>query len=440
MADLIIGISQQTCNEVSADVFSRFKSSDIFTGAGSGPPPDFSYTWAVIEAPVFDLSPPAQGNARKFYADRLELPHHRRGAFYHPVSTFLQEAPAFQIGLPTVRLQFTLSGTKGEPFDISVKVDCSLTADEAGITRLTPFNATADLKEIKDQFTRKVINDEVLPVLLERQRQLLSTLSIPAIKDWEGVTFGLPTPAIKNGYLVVSLQMTNLNHAPGGFAPELPTGSNFFLLASVNLLEQAARVGISAIPISGSGRESEGPLFADWHYGLSLHNARIGLPGDYPVVTLSMGGSVGASAGLDMGCTDLSAGLGLAAKAEPDPSVTLEMAVSGNNEISARAKQVSYFIIIVYPDGGVVSWITGGFISLLTMAIANSITGQFMPKLREIYFKVGKVPAFSLKEYGTTFDIEPLPRSFRNYEGMLLTEGEVRITVSGSGKDSGGSV
>lgn len=423
MADLQITISQQACNDATSAVFAQLGGTSAFSGSGTDTNDDIDYTWQITQAPQFDLSPSAQDAARQFYVPRIQHPEHLQADYYQGLQEYLATGPAFQVILPVVQLQFTISGTKGQPFDIVVTVNCELDSGDGTISIKT---TSATETGAPDPFTKQVIDEYILPDILKSQTKILSNITLPPV-SWNGINFGAPSVDIQGSAVVISFNLLNGKKVAEG--PALPESGQVSVTISAALLQAAVQANIGSLQFSDSGEADSDPFFADYHYSLCPDNPQVGIGDGQVLVYLSLEGGVGANVGLKLKCKKLSVGVDLGAKAEPNPFLTFEVSCDGN-DIKVRTVNVSPVAVIVYPTGNVASWITGWFLSILLTAVSSTIVNQFTPLLSAFKFTVGKVPSFSLPVADQTFTIQPQLSSFAVSGDYLVGTGSFQVTVS----------
>jgi hypothetical protein len=428
MADVIVGLSQDALNKVFKQVYDRLGSS-VFSGAGDVPDLNITYSWKILQAPVADLTPAAVQRSREYYLQRLQEPHHQKASYNTSLTQYAgEEGPAFMVYQDHVEVQITKDGKPGHPFSIKLDLKNRVKTSTDGKLGLTIFHVTVE--NAPDPGTKGLLEKYILPNVVKSLNSILSNLDIPRLQ-WENINLGFPNISISQGKLIVSLQLQNL---PAGVTPALksfPEGSEFFMLVSENIMQAAANKGVFNVSGGDSGRESASPLFAEWHYNFNLHTPRVGIDGAGIRVNLSLGGSCGARAGMDLGCLgDLAAGVGLGARTEPNPNVSLAVDVNASNKITVTTTSVSPFAIICYPSGGIVEWITGSLISLIVTAVASSASATLTGLLKGISFSVGEIPTATFSQSGVNFSFKPSGLRLNNFMGMLNIQGNVQINVS----------
>lgn len=419
--DAAIALSQSELNMAVAAIYNKvypnaFKGSQAVNQLGID-----SVEWNVAQAPVFNLSPPAQQAALTAFKNNLKA----SGNLYN---TGLNEAdahalldnslPTFALDLPQVVM--TLVPQTGTPFPIvltNVTAQCFISVSGSTIS-LNPQNVTADpLPDPTNEFFVKLV---ILPQLTTALQSLLSGLTIPPFQ-LNGISFSYPSVNIVDGYIIaaVNLAAKGAPAAPGGGNW---TGAGFSMLLSQDLVQaNASSLGKN---FGDSGKGGSHWAGYDWSYNLSLVNPSVSItPSGGVDVGFSLSGSVAAEAYI----VYIPIGIGYTASAVPTPTAHCVVNPSGG-QLHIVTSSVSTFTVLVVPSGSVSEKIAGWILEAIVEAVSASVAPVISSFLGGINLASIDIPAYTENVAGTFITLTPGNLSVSNINGYLALGGSLLVS------------
>ncbi|MFF7725439.1 hypothetical protein [Streptomyces sp. NPDC008001] len=425
--DLMVGADVGIVNETSREVYGQlypryFTGSQPFDVEGT----TFTVSWDVKEAPVFHLTPPAQSE------DALRAQLTTGGAAGRLTEAELGEHVAalrdsldtstFQVRLPLVHVKVDSGGGNPVEEDIAVTVDVQATTSGTGLFSLNPLKATADAPRKVDKiFLDKV----VLPNVLEQSRAVLSGITLPA-PQIPGLSLSTPVPVIQPQRAMAALNL--LEHGiPKPPFPDSWPQRPFFALLGQDAVERIAQVATAYLEgktfPAGDHKDFAGSS-AYYDATIAVHNVRCEVVwADEPAVRVHAAVSGSGSAGIKWiwgTSTDAFYDLRL----EPDPTVTLTLAMSGTT-LKATAVDVSSFDLKLEPT-------RGDIVSMIFSWVVNSLSSTFgdvvRNALRGIEFEVGTFPAIPIDVDPVHLDVTPADLTLVRFGDAIAVQGDVTVT------------
>ncbi|WP_144440676.1 hypothetical protein [Streptomyces roseifaciens] len=425
--DLMVGVNADVVNSTSKEVYGQlypqyFTGSQPFDVEGV----TFTVSWDVKEAPVFDLTPQAHSEAE--LRDRLtsgwaagQVTEAELAEHVAALRASL-DGSTFQVRLNLVHVKVDSGDGNPVEEDIAVTVQVQATTSDKGLFSLNPLGATADAPSRVDKiFLDKV----VLPNVLEESRKVLSGITLPT-PQIPGLSLSAPVPVLRPQRAVAALNLAEHGTPKPPFPDDWPQ-SPFFALLGRDAVERIAQVATSYLEgktfPAGDHKDFAGSS-AYYKADISIHNVRCEVVwDDVPTVRVHMAVSGSGSAGINWfwgGSTDAFYDLHL----EPDPTVTLTLAMSGTT-LKATATEVSSFDLKLVPTrGDIVSMI----FSWVVDALSSTFGGIVGSALRGVEFPVGAFPAIPIDVEPVHLDATPADLTLSRFGDALALQGDVTVT------------
>ncbi|MFE1772744.1 hypothetical protein [Streptomyces sp. NPDC059008] len=426
--DLAVGANVDVVNATSKEVYKQlypryFTGSQPFDVEGT----TFTVSWDVEEAPVFDLTPPPSISEAALRAHLTEGPAAGRiaeGELAEHVTALRDslDGSTFQVRLNKVHIKVDSGDGNPVEEDIAVTVDVQATTSDTGMFSLNPLKAIADAPSKVD----KVFLDKVvLPNVLDQSRKVLSGITLPA-PQIPGLALSTPVPVIQPQQAVAALNLAEHGTPQPPFPDSWPQRPFFALLGrdAVERIAQVATAYLEGKPFhAGDSKDFLGSS-AYYKADVTIHNVRCEVVwGDVPTVRVHTAVSGSGSAGINWiwgGSTDAFFDLFL----EPDPTVTLTLAMSGTT-LKATAVDVSSFDLKLVPTrGDIVSMI----VSWVVDALSSTFGGIVGSALRGVEFPVGDFPAIPIDVDPVHLDATPTGLTLARFGDALALQGDVTVT------------
>ncbi|MEH6373190.1 hypothetical protein V7793_02320 [Streptomyces sp. KLMMK] len=424
--DLMVGANADVVNSTSREVYEQlypqyFTGSQPFGVEGT----TFTVSWDVKEAPVFDLTPPAQSDedlrahltagAAVGAMTESELSEHV------PALRASMDGSTFQVRLNRVHVK--IGSGDGDPVeeDVAITVDVQAATSDTGLFSLNPFKATADAPSKVDKiFLDKV----VLPNVLDQSRKVLSGITLPA-PQIPGLPLSTPVPVIQPQQAVAALNLAEHGVPKPPFPDSWPQSPFFALLGrdAVERIAQLATGYLEGKTFPAGDSKNIGVGTAYYKATIAIHNVRCEVAwDDVPTVRVHTAVSGSGSAGINWilgGSTDAFFDLHL----EPDPTVTLTLTMSGTT-LKATAVDVSSFDLKLVPTRGdivslIVSWVVD--------ALSSTFGGIVGSALRGVEFPVGTFPAIPIDVDPVHLDVTPTNLTLGRFGDALALQGALHV-------------
>lgn len=425
--DLMVGANADVVNETSKEVYGQLYP-QYFTGSHPFDVEQVTFTvsWDVKEAPVFDLTPPAQSEAalRARLAEGPAAGRMTEDELAEHVAALRDslDGSTFQVRLKLVHVKVDSGDGNPAEEDIAVTVQVQAVTSQTGLFSLNPLGATADAPSRVDKiFLDKV----VLPNVLDQSRKVLSGITLPA-PQIPGLSLSTPVPVIQPQRAVAALNLAEHGIPKPPFPDSWPE-SPFVAVLGRDTVERIAQVATGYLEgktfHAGDHKEflgSSGYYKAD----ITIHHVRCEVVwDDVPTVRVRTSVSGSGSAGINWlwgGSTDAFFDLHL----EPDPTVTLTLTMSGTT-LKATAVEVSSFDLKLVPTRGdivsvIVSWVVD--------ALSSTFGGVVGSALRGVEFPVGNFPAIPVDVEPVHLDVTPTDLTLARFGDALALQGTVTVT------------
>ncbi|MEU1625634.1 hypothetical protein ABZ746_09960 [Streptomyces sp. NPDC020096] len=425
--DLMVGANVDVVNSTSKEVYEQ-----LYPQYLTGQQPfdvesvTFTVSWDVKEAPVFDLTPPSYSEETL----RADLTAGRAAGQFteaelteHVAALRVSlDGSTFQVRLNQVHVKVDSGDGNPVEEDIAVTVDVQATTSDMGLFSLNPLKATANAPSKVDKiFLDKV----VLPNVLDQSRKVLSGITLPA-PQIPGLSLSTPIPVIQPQRAVAALNLAERGTPKPPFPDSWPQSPFFALLGrdAVERIAQVATAYLEGKPFhAGDSKDFLGSS-AYYKADIAIHNVQCEVVwDDVPTVRAHMAVSGSGSAGINWiwgGSTDAFFDLNL----EPDPTVTLTLAMSGTT-LKATAVDVSSFDLKLVPTrGDIVSLIVSWVVDALSSTF-GSIVGS---ALRGVEFPVGTFPAIPIDVDPVHLDVTPTDLTLTRFGDALALQGDVTVT------------
>ncbi|GAB2712545.1 hypothetical protein [Kitasatospora kifunensis] len=424
--DLMVGADVDIVNETAREVYGQLYPR-YFTGSQPLDVEGVSFTvsWDVKAAPVFDLTPPSRSEA----ALRAQLTEGRAGRFSEAelaehvgaLGDSL-DGSTFQVRLSLVHVKVDSGDGNPVEEDIAVAVQVQATTSQTGLFSLNPFKATADAPSKVDKiFLDKV----VLPNVLDQSRQVLSGITLPA-PQIPGLSLSSAVPVIQPQRAVAALNLAEHGIPKPPFPDSWPQSQFFALLSrdAVERIAQTATAYLEGKTFPTSDHKDFLGSSAYYQADISIHNVRCEVVwGDVPTVRVHTSVSGSGSAGIKWvwgSSTDAFFDLHL----EPDPTITLSLAMSGTT-LKATAVEVSSFGLKLVPTrGDIVSMIVSWVVDALSSTFGDLVGSA----LRGVEFQVGTFPAIPVDIDPVHLDVTPTDLTLARFGDALALQGTVTVT------------
>ncbi|MGK5545859.1 hypothetical protein ACSNOH_14160 [Streptomyces sp. URMC 127] len=426
--DLMVGVNVDVVNTTSKEVYEQlypqyFTGSQPFGVEGV----TFTVSWDVKEAPVFDLTPPSSLSENALRAHLTEGPAGgtlAEGELAEHVAALRDslDGSTFQVRLNRVHIKVDSGGGNPVEEDISVTVDVQASTSGSGLFSLNPYKATSEAPSKVDKiFLDKV----VLPNVLDQARKVLSGITLPA-PQIPGLALSTPVPVIQPQRAVAALNLAEHGSPQPPFPDDWPQSPFFALLGrdAVERIAQVATAYLDGKPFHAGDSKSFAGSSAYYKADITIHHVRCEVVwDDVPTVRVQTSVSGSGSAGINWiwgGSTDGFFDLHL----EPDPVVTLTLAMSGTT-LKATAVDVSSFDLKLAPTrGDIVSLI----LSWVVDALSSTFGGIVGSALRGVEFPVGDFPAIPIDVDPVHLNATPTGLTLARFGDALALQGELTVT------------
>ncbi len=413
MFDLAVGVDASAMDAGAQAVYKQLYPK-LFTGSQkvSKEGVEFTVSWDVRAAPTFDLTPPAGGE--QILSAHLALP----GVDAHfPVAPeVVQQAlvatlqdSVFQMKFDDMTMTVAGGGSSGtDPLKLVVYVHAS---SAGGKLSLDPLKAVATVSNPSDEW---FINQVILPDVLDKARQLLSSIDLPPLQ-YPGLSMTAPAMLVAEGHVIAMANLAGKSVPAPPFPSSWPASSFFALLSEEAKLQVAQNNTRNLIGKSfGKGGDINIGI-GKVYYNASAHINSISL-NNAANNDLSFGGDIvgNVSAGIKIGCTKF--GLNYDLYAKPNPTGTISLSISRGRHVAARTSHLNTFVLILKPTGSPIEWI----LSAVTDPLLQAVTAAFSPLISQ---------AFN----GISFDVWEIPNIPFQYEGISLTAVPSNVAISGFG-------
>lgn len=426
--DLMVGAKVDVVNTTSKEVYEQlypqyFTGSQPFDVEGTM----FTVSWDVKEAPVFDLTPPPSLSEAALRAHLTEGPAAGRmaeGELAEHVAALRAslDGSTFQVRLDQVHIKVDSGDGNPVEEDVAVTVDVQASTSDTGLFSLNPFKATSEAPSKVDKiFLDKV----VLPNVLDESRKVLSGITLPA-PQIPGLALSTPVPVIQPQQAVAALNLAEHGTPQPPFPDSWPQSPFFALLGrdAVERIAQVATTYLEGKPFHAGDTKNIVIGTAYYKADITIHNVRCEVVwDDVPTVRVRTAVSGSGSAGINWvlgGSTDAFFDLYL----EPDPTVTLTLAMSGTT-LKATAVDVSSFGLKLVPRG---SDIVSTIVSWVVDALSSTFGGIVGSALRGVEFPVGDFPAIPIDVEPVHLDVTPTGLSLARFGDALALQGDVTVS------------
>ncbi|MFI9202906.1 hypothetical protein [Streptomyces sp. NPDC053048] len=423
--DLAVGVDVSTVNRAAEEVYSQlypryFTGSQPYDAGGT----QVTVTWNVKTAPVFDLTPVthseeelrahfAQGGAGRFTEDEV--------AEYATALRNSLDGSTFQVVLRQVHVTVDTGGGDLVEGDVTVTVDVQATTSPSGLLTLNPLKAVAsDTSKVQ----KIILDNVVLPAVLDRSRQILSGIKLPK-PDIPLLDLSVPVPVIQPQRAVAAMNLVEHGVPQPPFPETWPTSPFFALLGkdTVQRIVQAATAYLEGKTFPAGDSKDFGVGTGYYKATVAVHDVQCEVVDtDVPTVRVHAAVAGSGSAGINWvwgGSTDVFYDLRL----EPDPTITLTLSMSGTT-LKARTDSVSSFDLKIYPHGDIVSviasWVANALSSTLGRLVADELHG--------IEFTLGSLPAIPVDVDPVHLDVTPSDLTLGRFGDALSLQGDVSIT------------
>ncbi|QLE70464.1 hypothetical protein FGW37_01535 [Streptomyces rectiverticillatus] len=425
--DLMVGADVGVVNATSKEVYGQLYP-QYFTGSQPFDLEGVSFTvsWDVKEAPVFDLTPPsfAEETLRAHLTAERAVGQATGSELTEHVAALRDslDGSTFRVRLNQVHIKIDSGDGNLAEEDVAVTVDVQATTSGTGLFSLNPLRATADAPSKVDKiFLDKV----VLPNVLDQSRKVLSGITLPA-PQIPGLSLSTPVPVIQPQRAVAALNLAEHGTPQPPFPDSWPQKPFFALLGrdAVERIAQVATAYLEGKPFHAGDSKDFAGSSAYYKADVSMHNVRCEVVwDDVPTVRVRTAVSGSGSAGINWiwgGSTDAFFDLSL----EPDPTVTLSLAMSGTT-LKATAVDVSSFDLKLVPTRGdivslIVSWVVD--------ALSSTFGGIVRSALRGVKFPVGDFPAIPVDVDPVHLDVTPTDLTLARFGDALALQGDVTVT------------
>ena len=414
--DVGIGVSQDLLNSITSTVYSAVYP-NVFTGS-SVIPTFFSLAvaWDVKSAPTFNLSAPDSNPANREGSARALTRAKAAGSVNN----------IFEMILPVVEITLSGAGMPTATGSVAVTAQFEITVYGANCFLVTPIQAVASGNETAPSLW--LLNQVAMPLVLDALATYLSGLQLPPF-ELAGVTLGTPIVVVQDSHAIavanVQGAQTPIPPAPGTVWP----ATDFFIAFNHWALQAATSAGLSNLnkKFQHNGGGSAGLAHYSWSYSMSLGNPQMHFSGANINTTLSLTGSVSASAGI--GSLNLDFGL----DASASPSAVGSLFIDANDDLFVTINQVNSFSVTVTPQTSLPDWLTGEIIAAIADAIGDSVVPLVTSFFKDISFKVWNVATFRLTEAGYAFSIHPSGVNITPFEDMLAAAGSLTVSPAATG-------
>ncbi|MFI9722862.1 hypothetical protein ACIHFE_24920 [Streptomyces sp. NPDC052396] len=422
--DLAVGADAGIVNRVAEEVYGQLYPR-YFTGsqpydAGGTP---VTVTWDVRTAPVFDLTPSAyseaelrarfaEGGAGRFAEDEV--------AEYAAALRTSLDGSTFQAVLRQVHVSVDAGGGDLVDGDVTVTVDIQASTSASGLLTLNPLRAAAS---DTGQVQKVILDNVVLPAVLDQSRQVLSGIQLPkpAIPLLD---LSVPVPVIQPQQAAAVMNLVE-HGIPQPPFPDTWPASPFFALFGADTVRRIAEAATAYLEgKTFPAGDSENFWVGTGYYQatIAIHQVRCEIEDtEIPTVRVRAAVTGSGSAGIDWvvgGSTDVFYDLAL----EPDPTVTLTLSMDGTT-LKATTDSVSSFDLKIYPHGDIVSVIA----SWVANALSSTLGGLVGDALRGLEFTLGTLPAIPVDVDPIHLDVTPTDLTLGRFGDALSLQGDVTI-------------
>ncbi|MEV4921439.1 hypothetical protein [Streptomyces roseoverticillatus] len=424
--DLAVGADVSIVNKAAEEVYGQLYPR-YFTGsqpydAGGTP---VTVAWDVKTAPVFDLTPSARSEKelRAHFTEGAAA-----GRFTDDEATEYAAAlhgsldgSTFQVVLRQVHVTVdTGSGSLVEG-DVTVTVDVQATTSPSGLLTLNPLKAVAS---DTSQVQKVILDNVVLPAVLDQSRQVLSGITLPK-PHIPLLDLSVPVPVIQPQRAVAAMNLVEHGIPQPPFPDSWPTSPFFALLGTdtVRRIAEAATAYLEGKTFPAGDSKGFGVGTGYYKATIAVHQVRCEIVDTgIPTVLVHAAVTGSGSAGINWfwgGSTDVFYDLRL----EPDPTVTLTLSMSGTT-LQATTDSVSSFDLKIYPHGDIVSVIA----SWVANALSSTLGGLVGNALRGIEFDLGSLPSIPIDVDPVHLDVTPSGLTLGRFGDALSLQGDVSIT------------
>ncbi|WP_424887320.1 hypothetical protein [Streptomyces sp. XH2] len=424
--DLAVGADVSIVNKAAEEVYGQlypryFTGSQPYDAGGTS----VTVTWDVKTAPVFDLTPAAysekelrarftEGAVAGRFTDDQVAEH--AAALHNSL-----DGSTFQVVLRQVHVTVDTGGGNLVEGDVTVTVDVQATTSPSGLLTLNPLKAVAS---DTSQVQKVILDNVVLPALLDQARQVLSGITLPK-PDIPLLDLSVPVPVIQPQRAVAAMNLVEHGIPQPPFPDTWPASPFFALLGTdtVQRIAEAATAYLEGKTFPAGDSKNIGVGTAYYKATIVIHNVRCEIVGsDVLAVRVHAAVTGSGSAGIDWiigGSTDAFYDLRL----EPDPTVTLTLSMSGTT-LKATTDSVSSFDLKLSPHGDIVSEIA----AWVANALSSTLGGLVGDALRGIEFELGSLPAIPVDVDPVHLDVTPTGLTLGRFGDALSLQGDVTIT------------
>ncbi|MFF8912852.1 hypothetical protein ACF08M_05865 [Streptomyces sp. NPDC015032] len=424
--DLMVGADVGLVNTVAKEVHRQlypqhFTGSQVIEDVGA------TVSWDVKKAPVFDLSPAeaSEVDLRARFASgpadggmtEDEVTEHVAA-----LRNSLSES-TFQVRLNQVRVTVDTGDGKPVGEDVAVTVQVQATASDTGLFSLNPFRAAADAPGKVD---RTFLDRVVLPNVLDRVRTVLSGIALPA-PQIPGLPLSVPIPVIRSQQAAAALNLPEHGMPKPPFPDSWPSGPFFALLGhdTVERVTKMATAYLEGKTFPARGQKDVGVGSAYYKAAISIHHVQCEVVWDngQPAVLVHASVSGSGSAGINWwwgGSTDAFFDLHL----EPDPTVTLALAMQGTTLKATAVDMTSFGLKLVPTRNDIVSLIFSWVVDALSSTFGDLVRDA----LRGVEFEVGTFPAIPVDVAPVRLDVMPTDLVLARFGDALAIEGNLAVT------------
>ncbi|MCR9255492.1 MAG: hypothetical protein NXI16_05290 [Alphaproteobacteria bacterium] len=429
--DIALGINQAQLDAGSKAVYAA-----IYPGPFKGTQDssyksvDYTVAWDVKAAPTFDLSKPASADAvTDLLTDRLNdslaMPMSaddpKAVELKRAIPLLAAETPSFTVSFSEVDITLSSKGAPTTTLKLPFSAQC--TAEISG-DKLTFTVMSVSAAPQQDPVQQYLVTHVVDPALKTALQSIFSSTDLPPISVGS-VSIATPSVGIVNDSVILASNLAAAGTPPPPDGTFPWPSDNFFALLGPNMIQAQVEVALASATNKFSDHGSGGDDWAGYHwgYGLSLTNPHTSIQGTDVAGTFTLNGDV--SAGVKIVFVPI--GLGFNAHATPDPSVVIDLQISGS-KVNLVTASVNPFTIVVSPTGSIPAKVVGWLISAIIDGVVTSLTPLVTGFLKGINVDSFDIPTATVSIDGKNITMTPTGLGKTNVGGYLGVVGNVTIS------------